>query len=520
MPQWLKNAIFYEIYPQSFQDTNGDGVGDLQGIVRRLDDICELGCNALWLNPCFLSPFRDAGYDVQDYRKVAPRYGTNEDLKNLFQEARRRGMHVLLDLVPGHTALEHDWFRQSVRTEPNEYTGRYIWTDSVWRQEEPINNINSYIKGLSQRDASCAVNFFTIQPALNFGFARPQKPWQSAMDSPEALATRQAIKDVMAFWLDMGCDGFRVDMAASLIKGEGCEEGVQELWRDFRAFLDERYPEAAIVSEWGRPDHAISGGFHMDFLLHFGPSHYLDLFRTEHPYFSRRGEGNIADFVRAYREFQEGTRGKGYICIPTGNHDMPRMRRQLDEEEMKIAFAFLFSMPGVPFVYYGDEIGMRYLEGLTSVEGGYERTGARTPMQWDGGLNAGFSAAKPEELLHPMDPDQDRPTVEKQRKDENSLRSEVRRLIALRREHPALGNDGTVEFRYAEEKRYPLVYERSAEGERILICLNPSGKPASCRVEGAEPEKLLYERNGRATLQEGALEIPAASASFFLLKNE
>ena len=129
MPKWLKDAVFYEIYPQSFRDTNADGIGDIPGITEKLDYVRNLGANALWINPCFDSPFKDAGYDIRDYKKVAPRYGTNEDLEELFREAHRRGMHVLLDLVPGHTSEEHEWFKMSGKAEKNEYSGRYIWTD-------------------------------------------------------------------------------------------------------------------------------------------------------------------------------------------------------------------------------------------------------------------------------------------------------------------------------------------------------------------------------------------------------
>ena len=135
MSKWLDNAVFYEIYPQSFNDTNGDGIGDFNGIIEKLDYIKELGCNAIWINPCFESPFGDAGYDVSDYCKAAPRYGTNEDLKRVFEEAHKRGIHVLLDLVPGHTSVEHKWFRESMKAEKNEFTDRYVWTDSIW--EEP-----------------------------------------------------------------------------------------------------------------------------------------------------------------------------------------------------------------------------------------------------------------------------------------------------------------------------------------------------------------------------------------------
>ena len=129
-PAWLDNAVFYEIYPQSFKDTNADGIGDFQGIIDKLDYVRGLGCNAIWMNPCFKSPFGDAGYDVEDYYSAAPRYGTNEDLKRLFGEVHRKGMHILLDLVPGHTSVEHPWFKASMRAERNEFTDRYVWTPS------------------------------------------------------------------------------------------------------------------------------------------------------------------------------------------------------------------------------------------------------------------------------------------------------------------------------------------------------------------------------------------------------
>ena len=170
-PEWLNNAVFYEIYPQSFNDTNADGIGDFNGIIEKLDYIRELGCNAIWINPCFKSPFGDAGYDVEDYYTAAPRYGTNEDLARVFSEAHARGMHVLLDLVPGHTAVTHKWFKESMKAERNEFTDRYVWTNSIWESPEGMG----CIRGISDRDGSCAVNFFSHQPALNYGFYKPDR---------------------------------------------------------------------------------------------------------------------------------------------------------------------------------------------------------------------------------------------------------------------------------------------------------------------------------------------------------
>lgn len=514
MTNWLDNAIFYEIYPQSFQDSNGDGIGDFQGILRRLDYIQELGCNAIWMNPCFDSPFQDAGYDVANFYEAAPRYGTNEDLRLLFQEIHKRGMHILLDLVAGHTSIQHPWFKESCKPQRNACTDRYIWSDTVWVDlEHPIHNISGWLRGISDRNGACAVNFFTSQPALNYGFGTVTEPWQFAADSPEAQEGRLLLQDIMAFWLDMGCDGFRVDMASSLVKQDRDRRWTSALWQKIRQFLDENYPDAALISEWGAPDEAINAGFHMDFLLHNGPTHYMDLFRVN-PYFSRKGTGDISAFARTYEKLHASTFGKGFCCIPSGNHDMKRMRLTLDEEEMKLAFAFLLTMPGCPYIYYGDEIGMRYIDGLVSKEGGYERTGSRTPMQWTPGVNAGFSSASKERLYLPIDGSKDRPDVESQSSDPDSLLNMVKTLIALRQEHSALQSKGDIRFRWAEPNAYPFVYERWDENEDILIILNPSQREAVCPLTEA-PGQSIFSYHGESRWQDGRLTVPACSFTFY-----
>ncbi|MCH3972125.1 MAG: alpha-amylase family glycosyl hydrolase [Oscillospiraceae bacterium] len=511
MPKWLDNAIFYEIYPQSYKDTNGDGIGDLNGITEKLDYIKDLGCNALWLNPCFLSPFCDAGYDVADYCRVAPRYGSNDDLFHLFREAHTRGMHVILDLVPGHTSYQHRWFQESMKAEKNPLSDRYVWTNSVWEAPDGME----CLRGISQRDGAVAVNFFSTQPALNYGFLHPEKEWQQPMNAEGPMATRAAIKDVMRFWLRGGCDGFRVDMAGSLVKHDDAQSsGTVALWQDFRHFLDREFPEAAMISEWGEPDKSLRGGFHMDFLLHFGPSHYNDLFRCEHPYFSAEGKGEIADFLETYNQNYAKTHGEGLICIPSGNHDMDRLARRLTPEEMKIAFAFLLSVPGAPFIYYGDEIGMRYVENLRSVEGGYERTGSRTPMQWDSTPNAGFSTAPAERLYIPQDPDNNRPTASAQQQDKTSLYHEVRRLISVRLSHPALQSLAKIEF--FTKEGYPLVYLRTGETEKILVLVNPSAKKQTVQLSCPFTVKeQIYRNGGTAALHGSTAEIDGCTAAFF-----
>ena len=506
-PEWLDDAVFYEIYPQSFKDTDGDGIGDINGITEKLPYIMELGCNAIWINPCFDSPFGDAGYDVADYYKVAPRYGTNEDIVRMFEEAHKLGIHVLLDLVPGHTSWNHPWFKESMKAEKNEYTDRYIWTDSIWEEPKGYGSL----RGISDRDGSCVVNFFSHQPALNYGFYKPDRPWQQAMDAEGPMATRKAMMDVIRFWLSKGCDGFRVDMAGSLVKNDEDSKGTIALWQDVRSFLDKEFPNAAFVSEWGEPDKSLQGGFHMDFLLHFGPSHYNDLFRCEKPYFD--GEGDASEFVKKYMESYEKSERKGLICIPSGNHDMERLAYYIKGDRLKLAFAFLLSMPGAPYIYYGDEIGMRYIEGLTSKEGGYNRTGARSPMQWDDSKNAGFSTADADKLYIPIDPNTSRPTAKAQMEEVDSLRAEVKKLIALRQAHKPLQNLGDIEFISDGSKGKPLAYIRSIGNEKILVVINPSSDAQEISIKNKVSE-IVYSFGKEAEVKDNSIKVKGVSALF------
>jgi len=487
-PEWLKQAVFYQIYPQSFYDSNDDGIGDIPGILQKLDYIESLGVNALWINPCFVSPFNDAGYDVSDYYQVAPRYGTNEDLKQLFAEAKGRGIRILLDLVPGHTSVEHPWFQASQKHARNPYTDHFIWTDSVF--EIPESDLQ-VVRGLAQRDAGFVTNFFWFQPALNFGFAQtdPSRPWMQPVDAPGPQLVRQEIKKIMAFWLEMGASGFRVDMAASLVKRDPQKTETARFWSWIRDWLEEAYPDAALVSEWGNPAKAIPAGFHVDFLLGFNSPGWVSLFRKRgwgrwrDPYgwafFDESGHGNIMQFLDEYLPYLQEVSGQGYIALITGNHDeTPRIANGRSTAMMKLIYLFLLTMPGTPFIYYGDEIGMRYLD-LPSKEGGYQRTGVRTPMQWSNKKNAGFSNAPAEDLYLPVDDAEDRPTVADQYEDPDSLLNRVRELVRTRQALKALQADGEFEVVYAEGGKLPFVYTRSKGDQKVMVALNPSGREVS-----------------------------------------
>lgn len=411
MNQKLESRVFYQIYPPSFYDSNADGIGDIPGIIEKLDYIAEMGFGGIWLNPCFRSPFMDGGYDVEDFYTVAPRYGTNADLKRLFARAHERDILVLLDLVPCHTATTCEWFRRSMQAGRNEYTGRYLWTDSIGTDFSEVKGVTGTLRGISERNGNCAVSYFSTQPALNYGYADCRAAWQQGVDAPDAVATQQELLNIMRFWLGMGCDGFRVDMAAFLVKNdEDDHHATIALWRRLLNAIHEEFPEAVFVSEWSEPGKSIEAGFDMDFVLG-SAMHANDLWRTQEPYFSAEASGNAEGFWEAWQAEYEKTAGRGFMCLSSGNHDNSRYTETTQAAQRALVMTFLMSMPGVPFVYYGDEIAMRYLSDLTSVEGGYHRTGSRTPMQWNAETNSGFSAAPAEKLYLPIDPQPNRPTV-------------------------------------------------------------------------------------------------------------
>jgi len=479
----LEKAVFYQVYPQSFYDSNGDGIGDLPGLISKLDYIASLGVNAIWLNPIFDSPFGDAGYDVRDYKLVSPRYGTNKDAKRLFDEAHKRGIHVILDLVAGHTSAEHPWFKDSCQGETSQHANWYVWATN------PPDD--TFIKSPGARQGSYLKNFFPFQPALNYGFGKPDpsKPWEKSPDSPDCMAVREGMRDVMKFWLDMGCDGFRVDMASSLVKNDPDRTGIKALWQDYHGWLDANYPEAVLVSEWCNPQVAIPAGFNVDFLIHFGNQAYKHLILgrrgavTIKPFFSVDGSGDIQGFLNLYLPEYEKTKSLGFIAIPTANHDFIRPRSCGREiPDLKVMYTLLLTMPGVPFIYYGDEIGMRNLSDWPEKEGSKVRSSCRTPMQWNSETNAGFSTASAQSLYLPIDEDPDRPTVADEEKNPDSLLNLTKQLIALRQKNPSIGNLGGFKPLYAEKGKYPFVYLRSGGSDNFVIAVNPSCIPCACEV--------------------------------------
>ena len=424
VPEWAKNAVFYQIYPQTFCDSDGDGIGDLKGIISKLDYVKSLGVDAIWFNPFFDSPFYDAGYDIRDYYKIAPRYGTNDDAKLLFEEVHKRGMHVIFDYVISYTAIDHPWFVASQKQEKNKYSNYYIWTETNW-VDPPSEFAGQFVKGYGQRNGQFMRNFYWCQPALNFGFANPDptQKWQLPTDHPDVMAMREDLKNVLRFWMDMGCDGFRADMAGALVKTRRVrgneqffntnENETKLFWREIRQLLEKEYPQGFMVAEWSFPSDALDNCFHVDFFHWF--KGYNDLFQKEswrilngvsegNSYFDAEGKGDVKAFLESYMDQYKKTVGKGYISLPMGNHDNARLGNKRTDKELEIIYAFGFTMPGVPFLYYGNEIGMRQLPtSWPQVEGAYQpRNGARTPMQWSQDKNLGSQQVMPADCICPL----------------------------------------------------------------------------------------------------------------------
>jgi alpha-glucosidase len=492
---WLSQAVFYEIYPQSFADSNGDGIGDLPGALAHLDHLAWLGVNTIWFNPCFVSPFHDAGYDVADYLRVAPRYGSNDDLLRFVDAARQRGIRVLLDLVAAHTSSDHPWFRASAADPTDD---RYIWSDV--RAEQ-------FVPSPGPRPGFYRKSFYDTQPALNFGYARldPAEPWRQPVDAPGPRVNRAALREIMAFWLDRGVAGFRVDMARWLVKDDPGHRATFQLWRESREWLDRAYPDAVIIPEGMEPATDGPPAFHADFFLVIHEPH-SSLFNnggagtlpwlepTGPCYFDEAGAGSTETLLRMTGEHRAQWGPDRPVLLASADHDFSRLAcGTRTAGQLGVAFTFLLTWGCVPSIYYGDEIGMRYRPGLPDVEGSvvhpsYNRAGARTPMQWDDGPNAGFSTAAPERLYLPVDPAPDRPTVAAQRADEGSLLHLVRRLIALRRSTPALGLAGATEVLASG---YPFVYRR---GGTHLVVLNPSGHARTAALPDlAAPTPLISD---------------------------
>jgi len=492
-PDWLNKAAFYQIYPQSFKDSNGDGIGDLNGISQKLDYLSDLGVTAIWLNPIFDSRFKDAGYDVSDFYKIAPRYGNKSDLVKLIQKAHSKDIKVVLDLVAGHTSDQHKWFKKSASGKKNIFTDFYIWTKS--KNVRPEN----YVTGVYDRDASYLKNFFDCQPALNYGFAVTNNAWEQALGATGPTAVKNEMIKIIDYWMQLGVDGFRVDMASSLIKNDSNFIHTKQLWKEIRNWFSTKYPQGVLIAEWSNPKQSVEAGFMIDFMMHFNVPGYPSLFfnnggvfKKEKCYFDANASGEPFEFITNYTEQVQAVTNRGFVSVPTGNHDINRLNSgsRNTDEQLKTALFFLLTLKGIPFIYYGDEIGIPYTENLADKEGSVlvnfgneNRAGSRTPMQWNVSANAGFSTSSKNQLYLPVNNSYISRNVSQQLEDKNSILNFVKQLLKLRTDITALGNTGNILFLNQKGQNYPLCYKRMDKTSVYLLVTNPTNNIQTIEIE-------------------------------------
>ncbi len=461
----FKDLIFYEIYPTSFYDSNGDGIGDLNGIKEKLPYIKELGCNAIWINPFFTSPFKDGGYDVADFFDVDPKFGTLADFDELVKEADKQGIKIVIDCVAGHASDENKDFLKSGEYEHNECSDLFIWNDNVWCLDEGYR----LVSGRHPRNGNYLINFFSVQPAFNFGFYNVELPnWQMSYKDERTFKARDYIVDFMKFWLKRGAFGFRVDMAAYLVKNDPEKKATIEVWQYIFEKVRKEYPDAFVVSEWSNPEMSFTAGFDCDFVLDDWGNFYHRMVRNTE---DSRGvaflNGGGFEYIKkdlAWR-YEQSVKLGGYLGMISGNHDTTRISNYLDTKRLKMYYAFMFMMPGIPFIYYGDEIQMKFAD-LPNKDGGYGRTGTRTPMQWNHEKNDGFSSCDESELYLPVNAANDI-TLEDNLKDKDSIYYAIKELIKLRKENPEI-LEKVMEF---EENGRVVTLKRSTL-KLVLNCSN------------------------------------------------
>ena len=432
----FKDLIFYEIYPTSFYDSNGDGIGDLKGIEEKLDYVKELGCNAIWLNPFYKSPFLDGGYDVEDFFDVDPRFGTINDFKSLIKKAHELNIKIIIDLVAGHASTKNKEFIKSAEPKMNECSDLFIWNDSPWEWNLEVR----LLAGLYDRHGSFMVNFFAHQPAFNYGFNEINRPWQMHYQDKRTYLAREYMLSVMRHWLTLGADGFRVDMADSLVKRDPNKTATIEVWHYLFDNIRKDFPDAYFVSEWSNPAQALEAGFDADFVLDHWDNFVHQMVRSNE---NTRGMclfngGDNLDYVLndMKNRLSQAEKNQALLAIISGNHDTPRIADSLDFDRLKMFYLFQLAMPGNPFIYYGDELGMKTMP-LDSKDGGYQRTGVRIPMIWDNEkVHHGFSKTNGETYLPFYG--ENKVSVADALKDENSLYYFIKKMISLRKEHDDL----------------------------------------------------------------------------------
>ncbi|MBI3242217.1 MAG: alpha-glucosidase [Chloroflexi bacterium] len=511
---WWRDGVIYQIYPRSFMDSNGDGIGDLPGLISRLDYIADLGVDALWLSPINVSPMHDFGYDIADYEDIDPIFGARADYDTLIAEAHRRGLKVMMDLVINHTSSEHPWFKESRSSRDNPKADWYIWRDKApgGNGPRPPNNWASMFGGSGwEWDETRGQFYFHI-----FLKEQPDFNWRN----PEA---RAAMMNMIRFWLERGVDGFRLDVVNAYFKDAQFRDNperfsldprivlpwfrqkhiydydqpeLHDIYSEFRRLLDS-YPTRGSVGEIfeNQDPQAIAGylgrdQLHMAFNFEF----------THQPWLPRAFQQSIMKWDAAL-----GPDGDKWPCYVLSNHDNPRHVTRhgggpFALARAKVAATLLLTLRGTPFLYYGEELGMpsprlarKDLVDPPSKKYWpfFDRDSARTPMQWDDSPNAGFTSGKP---WLPVGPSYKTLNVAAQKTDPHSVLNFYRALLRLRRQSPALRRG-----RYrllAERPVNAMTYLRETEEQTMLVALNFFGHHTTAPVPAGKWRRVLSTHIG------------------------
>lgn len=530
MSQWWKEAVVYQIYPRSFYDSNGDGFGDLQGVIQKLDYIKSLGADVIWLCPVFDSPQDDNGYDISDYRSIYEKFGTNDDMFQLIDEVHKRGMKIIMDLVVNHTSDEHAWFAESRKSKDNPYRDYYFWKDPKADGSEP-NNWGSIFSGpawaLDERTGQYYLHYFSKkQPDLN---------WENE-------AVRREVYDLMTFWMDRGVDGWRMDVIGSISKfvdfpdyetddsrpyvvgryhsnGPRLHEFIQEMNREVLSRYDCMTVGEANGSDVEEAKKYTDPSRHeLNMIFTF---EHMDIDTKQH---SPNGKWQMKPFdpialKKTMTRWQTALMNVGWNTLYFENHDQPRVisrwgnDRELRKQCAKAFATVLHGMKGTPFIYQGEEIGMTnsemplemyddleiknayrelVIENKTMTEEDFRkavakkgRDHARTPMQWDDGKYAGFTDGEPWLAVNPR---YQEINVKESLADEDSIFYYYQKLIGLRKQNKVIVY-GDYRLLLEEDPRI-FAYIREYRGEKLLVAVNLSEEKA---LFHASPE-LLEDR--------------------------
>jgi alpha-glucosidase len=510
---WWQSAVIYQIYPRSFQDSNGDGIGDLAGILERVDYLAWLGVDAVWISPFFPSPMADFGYDITDYVGIDPMFGTLADFDRLVAALHARNIRVILDFVPNHTSDQHPWFKEARRSRDNPKRGWYIWRDPK-PDGGPPNNWISMATGRNAWEFDPATGQYYLH---SFLVSQPDLDWSNP-------AVRQAMHDALRFWLARGVDGFRVDMLWYLAKDpefrdnpinpdfrendppfkrliqryNADQPAILEIVTEMRGVLDEYPGDRLLVGELSLPLPRL--------MSYYGPNlsavHLPFNFALLWAAWTRAG-WTVANLSRLIGEYEAALPAGAWPNWVVGNHDQPRVATRIGPAQARVAMVLLLTLRGTPTLYYADELGHESVDippdrvrdpfGINMPGGTQGRDPVRTPMPWDGSANGGFTAGEP---WLPLARNAAAISVEAQKADPGSMLSLTRSLLALRQREPALALGDWALLPVDGEV---LAYTRCWQGRCFIVVLDLESRARSVHLgAGVAGQIEISTHPGRA----------------------